>query len=152
MEMTYPDNLTNFAQAKSWTDHLPLNYKYSAGVAGQKFAEGLKQGKILGSKCAKCGETFLPPSIYCHNCFVYTSEYVEIPPQGEIYSYTEMGDAVVALVRFDGVKGGLIHYVRKPDAGKLRIGLRVQAVFRPAEQRKGDLTTDIEWFEIRPDK
>lgn len=147
----YPEDVTHVAQAKSWVDHLPLNYKYSAGVAGQRFAEGLKQGKILGSKCPRCGQTILPPSIYCPDCYVYTAEYVEIPPVGEIYSFAERGDTVVAVIRFSGVKGGLIHYVRRPDAGRLRMGLKVKPVFRPPEQRKGDLF-DIEFFEVSPDK
>lgn len=147
--MSLPDGLRNTSQAKNWVDSLPLSYKYSAGVSGQRFAEGLKQGKILGSKCSKCGETFLPPSLYCPNCFVYSSEYVEIPPYGEIFSFAEADGKAIALIRFQGVTGGLIHVVKRPSAGKLKIGLRVSAVFRPAEQRKGDLT-DIEFFEIRP--
>lgn len=146
--MEYPKDVERVGQARSWVDHLPLNYKYSAGVAGQRFAEGLKQGKILGSRCPKCGETFLPPSIYCPNCYVYTSEYVEVGPEGEVYSFAEREGRVVALIKFRGVSGGLIHYVRKPDAGKLRVGQRVIPVFKPAEQRRGDLF-DIEFFEIR---
>lgn len=149
--MAYWDEIRNVGQAKTWVDHLPLNYKYSAGVAGQRFAEGLKQGKILGSKCSKCGQTFLPPSIYCPECYVYTSEYVEVGPQGELYSFAERNNRVVGLIRFSGVRGGLIHYVKKPAAGKLRVGLKVRASFRPADQRVGDLA-DIEFFEIVSDK
>ncbi|MEM0271720.1 MAG: Zn-ribbon domain-containing OB-fold protein [Thermoprotei archaeon] len=147
--MYLPESLRNMIQAKNWVDSLPLNYKYSAGVSGQRFAEGLKQGKILGSKCNRCGETFLPPSLYCPKCYVYTSEYVEVQPNGEIYTFTEVDGRVVALIKFPGVNGGLIHTVKKPSAGKIRIGLRVSAVFRPTEQRKGDIA-DIEFFEIRP--
>jgi uncharacterized OB-fold protein len=146
--MDLSDGLKNVFQTKAWKDTLPLNYKYSAGVAGQRFAEGLKQGRIIGSKCGKCGQIFVPPSLYCHACYVYTTEYVEVPPYGEIYSFTESGGVIVALIRFKGVTGGLIHYIRRPGAGKLKIGLSVAAVFKPQESRRGDIT-DIEYFEVR---
>jgi len=142
------ERLANNKEMREWSDHIPLSWKYSAGVAGDRFLQLLKQGKIQASTCKKCSRMFLPPKIYCKECFVETREWREIPgDSGYLYTYTEVvkdrGMEVIALVKFDGVDGGLIGrlQVERP-----RIGMKVKAVFKPKDQRKGELA-DIEYFE-----
>jgi len=53
----------------------PVKNIYTAGVAGQRFFEELKEnGKIYGSKCEKCGLTYVPARIYCEKCFNHLAE------------------------------------------------------------------------------
>jgi uncharacterized OB-fold protein len=145
--LPFYDRFEMVEEAKSWRDHLPLRYKYSLGLAGEKFSKGLLEGKLLCSVCSNCNNKCLPPSIYCHECFREVSDYAEIEPTGEIYSVTEKGDELIVVIKFRGVQGSLIHWLKTPTAGKVRIGQKVTAVFKPLNQRVGDIT-DIDHFEL----
>jgi hypothetical protein len=48
-------------------------------------------------------------------------------------------------IQLDGADSILRHFLEETDLNKLRIGLRMQAVFKPREERVGDLT-DILFF------
>jgi len=51
-------------------DKPKARYSYTAGQALSVFLNGLKEGKILGRKCNKCGRIYVPPRMYCEDCFV----------------------------------------------------------------------------------
>ena len=138
-------------------DHIPLEFKYTAGVAGERFLQLLKQGKIQGSLCRSCNKTFLPPKIFCKDCFVQITEWRDIPSESAyLYSFTRVKNSrtaeirkseetTIVLVKFDGVEGGLLGRF-KSSREEPRIGMKVKPVFKPKEQRTGDLS-DIEYFE-----
>jgi uncharacterized OB-fold protein len=52
---------------------------------------------------------------------------------------------VVALIRMDGVHGGLVHRLGEIDLEDVEIGLLVEAVLKPAEEREGSIL-DIRYF------
>jgi uncharacterized protein len=64
------ERATRVDALRSWTDAIPLRFDYSAGVAGEKFLRGLEKGEILAAACDKCGATYMPPKMYCVECFV----------------------------------------------------------------------------------
>lgn len=145
--MTSEFRYTNSEEVRVWKDHIPLKYKYSIGVAAQKFSSALKEGKLLGFKCSSCSKVYALPLLFCPECFKEIREYVEIKPEGEIYSFTERGEEVVIAVKFPDTYGVLIHKMKKPLAGRPRIGQKVRAVFKKKEERSGEIT-DILWFEL----
>jgi uncharacterized OB-fold protein len=49
----------------------------------------------------------------------------------------------MGIVKLDGADTGLVHLLGGVDIGKLRVGMRMQAVFR--EKRQGNYL-DIEYF------
>ncbi len=125
-------------------------YVYTPGLAGLKVAEALIEGKILGVKCGD--ELYIPAKTYCPDHS--EGELVEVKGPWVVKSYTIIYEnmygvkldkpVVVALIGVEGAQGGLIHYVKvEPD--KARIGLKVEPVFRPREERRG-LITDIMFF------
>ncbi len=143
-------------------------YSFAAGQALSVFLKGLKEGKILGRKCPRCGRVYVPPRMYCEYCHVPTSEWVEVPDTGVIHtavvSYISTfrerleKPEIVGVVRLDAPGypensyefAGLFHKfcgVSEEDVktGKA-IGMRVKARWKPVEERKGDIT-DIECFE-----
>ena len=144
------EKLTNNDQARKWSDHIPLQYKYTAGVAGERFLQLLKQEKILGSVCKQCNKVFVPPKIFCKDCFVQLSEWREVQSNSSyIYSFTVLNNSgvreTVVLVKFDGAEGGLVGRF-KAVKEEPRIGMRVKPVFKPKEERRGELE-DILHFE-----
>ncbi len=146
------EKISNNAELRTWRDHIPLDWKYTAGEAGERFLQLLKQGKIQASVCRSCGKTYLPPKIFCKDCFVQVTEWREVPEDtGSIYSFTQVRvnsastSPIIVLVKFEGIEGGLLGKF-KPGREEPRIGMKVKPVFRKKDQRKGELS-DIEYFE-----
>ena len=143
-------------EIKHWYGNMEADYAYTLGVAGEKFFMEIKEnGKLMGAKCPKCNAVYLPPRLYCENCFEALSEWVEIGDEGYVYTYTiahldEDGKpsekpVIYALIKFDGVKGGLIHKLGEVKPENVKVGMRVKAVWKPKEEREGNIT-DILYF------
>ena len=77
----------------------------------EQFYKHMLQGKLLGGKCKKCGKIHLPPRPLCDNCLSNEFEWVEIPQQGKLLTYTvihvapaqfqEMAPYAVGIVRLE---------------------------------------------------
>ena len=147
------EKISNNAEIRTWSDHIPMDWKYTAGVAGERFLRLLKQGSIQASVCKSCGKSFLPPKIFCKDCFVQVIDWKEVPSESaSTYSFTKIrrvagnsGSQLIVLVKFDGVDGGLLGRF-KPGREDARIGMKVKPVFKKKESRKGELS-DIDYFE-----
>ncbi len=139
-------------------------YGYSAGQAYSVFLQGLKDGKILGRRCNKCGRVYVPPRMYCEYCFRPTDEWIEVKDEGIVMtavasfiSWTRERletPEIVGVIRLypsrdnDFVYPGLFHricttYEKVKDMSIL--GKKVKAVWKPKEQRVGSIN-DIECF------
>jgi uncharacterized OB-fold protein len=145
------EKITNETKIGILQDHIPLQYKYTAGVAGDRFLHLLKQGKLQASHCPKCKKLYLPPKIFCKECFSQLNEWKDVPEDSAyLYSFTlvskEGGDKeLVALVKFDGIEGGILGRL-KTSKQEPKIGMKVRPIFKRKEERVGDLS-DIEYFE-----
>ena len=117
----------------TWKDKMGAEeYVYTTGVAGEEFFNGLKQKKIIGSRCPKCGKVYVPARLYCEDCFVKTN-FIEVNEKAYIDSYTiiykdDEGNKlekpqIIALIRFGNTKGGLLAYVVE---GEVEIGKEVE--------------------------
>ncbi|MEW6070199.1 MAG: Zn-ribbon domain-containing OB-fold protein [Candidatus Thermoplasmatota archaeon] len=130
------ERITSPFDIKAVEGEIPVWYLYTVGVAGEKFFQGLKQGKLIAVKCNKCNKIFLPPKIYCLECFSELNNYVEIDNEGEVYSFTKLeidleGNKLdkpetIAFVKFKNVTGGLIQRV---ESEKIKIGMKVKVKF-----------------------
>lgn len=138
----------------------PVKNVYTAGVAGQRFFEELKEkGRIYGSRCEKCDLTYVPARIYCEKCFAAMEEkdWVDVGTEGTIYSYTLLyktrsGEpkeepSVLAAIKIAG--GLLIHRLGGYNGKEPAIGQPVQAEFKPKEERTGSIE-DIRYFKPLP--
>ncbi|MDG6934688.1 MAG: Zn-ribbon domain-containing OB-fold protein [Nitrososphaerota archaeon] len=134
-----------------------LKYSYTSGVAITRFLEGLKQGEIWGRRCVKCGRVVVPPRMYCEFCFRPNDEWVRVKDTGRINTYSICwvnADAsrrntpiTIAVVDLDGASPlmGILHYVDEIAPKKVKIGMRVKAVWKPPEERTGSIL-DIKYF------
>jgi uncharacterized OB-fold protein len=102
-------------------------YVYTLGKNGEEFYKALKDKKILGGKCEKCGKISVPPRMFC-DCFGL-EKLVEINGKAFIDTYTIIyydnegkrleNPIKLALVKFEGVEGGILAYVDgEPEIGK----------------------------------
>lgn len=139
-----------------WPGHMETDYIYTLGIAGEKFFVEIKENeRILGAKCQRCGKVFLPPRLYCEECFHKLVEWVNVGKKGVVYTFTVATvdvngaklkePAIYALIKFSGVEGGLLHKLSEVKPGDVEIGLPVVAVFKPRAERTGSIN-DIKYF------
>ncbi len=133
-------------------------FAWSVGRYGSKFLAELRDHKrLFGIRCPKCGWVYVPPRKVCGRCFVAMDELVELSEKGTVYTFTVLSFGFVdpetgierpvpytyAFVKLDGADSCLPHFLEETDPAKLRVGMRVQALFE--EKRKGHLL-DIRHF------
>ncbi|MFQ5920186.1 MAG: Zn-ribbon domain-containing OB-fold protein [Thermoplasmata archaeon] len=132
---------------RRWEGDMEALYVYTAGVAGERFFQEIRDNeRLMGTYCPECDVTYLPPRLYCETCFSELNEWEEIPNKGRVDAMTvayvdEKGEKlarpkVLAMVRFPGAKGGLIHTVDLPEEDVYR-GMEVEVVYLPRGLRQG---------------
>jgi uncharacterized OB-fold protein len=136
-----------------------IPYEYTIGTFASAFFEALKEHRILGCKCARCGEVSVPPKSFCEPCFVPVEDLVDVGSTGTIEAVTVVTAPfagsppvpyAVAYVRLDGATSSIANYVRAVDLSdlgqlpaQLKVGAPVTVVF--GQQPEGRVT-DF-WFE-----
>lgn len=145
-----------------------LPFKESAGLRLSKFFNTLKdEGKILALRCPECRRVIFSPRPVCGFCRITVGEreedWIELSDTGTVTSIvlpTErevdratgkvVGEAnPCAFIRLDGGDEWtvLVHYLEEIDMEKLKRGMRVKAVWKPRDQRRGRMS-DIAYFKI----
>jgi hypothetical protein len=153
--MSFKDQITQTTSLGYFEGQIPINYKYTMGVAGELFFRKImEKGEFIASKCSECDTKTIYPLIYCENCFAEIKEYVSVGLEGELYSWTEcysdyQGNHYdkphqMGMVKFPGIEGGIIHRLNI-DTAEIMIGMKVIAILKPAKQRKGSID-DILYF------
>ena len=124
---------------------ISLDYTFKPGAATTIFLRGLKEGKIYGQRCPRCQNVIVPPRGACARCGVATShDTIELSDKGTVTTFTVVhipipGSEVKtpfvnASILLDGADIGLGHIVSEVEIPDVRIGMRVQAQWRPREE------------------
>ena len=131
-----------------------LPYHYVAGDYRARYLRALKDKKILGSKCSKTGKVFVMPVIASPESFAPCDELVEISDHGTVTTFCVVNIPVIgrtleipyvaASVALDGADPALPHVVTD-GLERLRVGTRVEAVWKPDGERIGSIR-DIAGF------
>jgi len=127
---------------------------YFAGLAGSRFLIELRDNRrIMGIKCPACNWVYVPPRSTCKVCFSKLEDWVEVSDKGTLLtcaiayqpSPVQPVEPPIAygIVHLDGADSGFVHLLGEVDFNHLRIGMRVQAVFK--EERAGSIL-DIKYF------
>jgi len=143
---------------KAWKGEIPVEFLYTAGVAGERFFSELrKRGELMGTRCPSCRVVYMPPRIYCEQCFTKLEEWVEVKNKGKVFSHTVLRrdrkgcslekPIIVAAVTFEGVRGCLVHRLEGIDPDKVKPGLDVEVVFKEPGERTGSIL-DIKGFHV----
>ncbi|MDD5466578.1 MAG: Zn-ribbon domain-containing OB-fold protein [Anaerolineales bacterium] len=141
---------------------MTLAWQYGAS---RYFAELMRavrdERRLLGLRCPRCRRVYLPPRPVCGNCHAELREWVEVKDTGTVRAFTVVHVPIIdpatgqprpmpygmALIQLDGADTTLNHYLAENEAGKLRIGMRVRAVWR--EERTGTLGDIVHFEEVR---
>ena len=152
---------------KRLTDNRELRYeegdlgiwnRYTAGVAGQRWLEALKnEGKIMGSRCPKCNTLYVPARLFCERCFARIPDeaWEEVGTRAKLYSYTVVHRGpdekplqkplVLGLLEFGDSDGARMLHLVNADPKTLKMGMVMEAELKPPTEREGSIL-DIKWF------
>ena len=121
-----------------------LKYNFTAGAAPTRFLAQVKEGKLVGQRCPRCQKVYIPPRGSCAQCGVATQEEVECADKATVQSFTIVHipipnnplepPLVIANLVVDGANISFIHLVSDCVNEEVRIGQRVQAVWKPKEE------------------
>ena len=137
-----------------YAGRIKVPYAWSVGETGSRFLTTLRDDReIWGVKCPKCKRVYVYPIKNCGECFVPTEAWVKVANVGTLESFTVVHykhdmqprkrPLVYGLVRLDGADGALLHLIGGVDPAKIKLGMRLKAVF--ARQRAGSIL-DIQHF------
>ena len=138
---------------------LDVRYAWDPGEVMGAFLDALREGRILATTCTACGRTLVPPRAFCERCFRPTDGWTEVETTGTVETFSichvtwDMRPLEVpelpAVIRLDGSSdGGFLHKLGDVDPSAIRIGMPVEAVWRPIAERTGSIL-DIAYFRPR---
>lgn len=145
-------------------DELKADFAWDTGVGIGTYLAGLRRGLILGSYCSTCRKVVVPPRTVCEWCFRPMEAYVPVRDTGTVNTFSLcyvtwdvqriQEPELPAVIQLDGaaalgeastVMGGILHKLGEVDPKAVKIGMRVQAVWKPEAEREGAIT-DIRYF------
>jgi len=93
--------------------------------------------------------------MFCERCFRSSDAWVDVETTGTVQTFSICHVAwdmerleepqIPAVVAIDGSDGGFLHLLGEVGSSQVRIGLRVEAVWRPEDERTGSIQ-DIAYF------
>jgi uncharacterized OB-fold protein len=109
----------------------------------EQFYKHIHQGKLLGGKCKKCGKVHLPPRPLCDNCFSKEFEWVELPKQGKLLTYTIIHVAPIQFQEMTPYAVGIV---------QLKKGISIPGMIRgvPLELVRIGMELTIDFEECKP--
>ena len=132
-----------------------LDYTYTAGTASSRFLTTLADRRLVGQRCPECRKVYIPPRGSCPTCAVPTEEEVELAHRGTVTSFCIVRvpypgqqikpPYVSASILLDGADIPFYHLIQEMQAEDVRMGLRVEAVWREPEER-GPTAESIRYF------
>lgn len=135
-------------------------YAWDTGIAISEYLRGLKRGVILARECRECRRVLVPPRMFCEECFRPTDRWVEVRDTGRVNTFSicyvrwDMErlkePEIPAVVEIDGASPGVgfMHKLGEVRPEDVRVGLEVEAVWKPEEEREGSIL-DIRYFRPR---
>jgi uncharacterized OB-fold protein len=138
-------------------DKMQADFAWDTGEAIRRYLAGLKNGLILGAHCSHCRKTVVPPRTVCEWCFRPMEQYLPLSDTGIVNTFSLCyvtwdvqrikEPEIPAVIEIDGASPlhGIMHKLGEVDPEQISIGMRVKAVWKPADQREGSIT-DIQYF------
>lgn len=121
-----------------------LTYNFTAGGATARYLAKLKEGKLVGQRSPATGEVYIPPRGSCPASGLPTEEEVELSDKATVESFTIVyipipnnpikPPYVIANLVLDGANISFLHLLSECKNEDVRIGMRVQAVWKPEEE------------------
>lgn len=136
---------------------LEFTYKHATGPAVGRFLAALKEQKQIWGQRVRGGGVVVPPLGYSEWDGTGAGEWVPVADRGTVVAVARVAEPIerlhpfsepfaYILVRLDGADTSLLH-VSKRDCDRVRIGARVEAVWKEDHERVGSIL-DIAEFRL----
>ena len=90
-----------------------VNYTPSTKVSD--FAQYLKDGRLMGTRCNKCQATSFPPRADCEECMSDEFEFIEMSGKAQLHTFTKI---VAAPTGFEDVAPYIVGVVDLAEGGR----------------------------------
>ena len=132
-----------------------LTVQHSASRPESIFLRALKEGTLLGARSGPNGKVYFPPREADPGTGKELNDFVELPDKGTVTTFAIINipfagqkikpPYVAAYILLDGADIPFLHLVTDIDAADVRMGMRVEAVWKPADERDYGIDT-IDYF------
>ena len=121
----------------------PIEIQHTASHPESAFLRALEEGKLVGARTAG-GKVYFPAREADPATGQQLTEYVELPDKGTVTTFAIINipfagqrikpPYVAAYVLLDGADIPFLHLVTEIDAAEVRMGMRVEAVWKPKDE------------------
>ncbi|HEY1442442.1 MAG TPA: OB-fold domain-containing protein [Mycobacterium sp.] len=132
-----------------------MTIQHTASHEESAYLRAIAEGKLLGAKTGENGKVYFPPHGADPATGRPTTEFVELPDKGTVTTFAIINipfkgqrikpPYVAAYVLLDGADIPFLHLVADVEAHEVRMGMRVEAVWKPREEW-GFGIDNIEYF------
>jgi uncharacterized OB-fold protein len=123
---------------------ISLTIQHTASHEESAYLRAIAEGKLLGAKTGENGKVYFPPHGADPATGQPTTEFLELPDKGTVTTFAIINipfqgqrikpPYVAAYVLLDGADIPFLHLVADIDAHEVRMGMRVEAIWRPREE------------------
>jgi uncharacterized OB-fold protein len=121
-----------------------IEIQHTASLPESTFLRALEEGKLVGNRTGKDGKVYFPAREADPGTGQQLDEFVELPDKGTVTTFAIINipfagqrikpPYVAAYVLLDGADIPFLHLVTEIDATDVRMGMRVEAVWKPREE------------------
>jgi uncharacterized OB-fold protein len=121
-----------------------IEIQHTASLPESAFLRALEEGKLLGARTGHGGKVYFPAREADPATGQQLDEFVELPDKGTVTTFAIINipfagqrikpPYVVAYILLDGADIPFLHLVTEIDAADVRMGMRVEAVWKPREE------------------
>ena len=121
-----------------------IEIQHTASQPESAFLRALEQGKLLGARTGADGKVYFPPKEANPATGQPLDQYIELADTGTVTTFAIINipfagqrikpPYVAAYVLLDGADIPVLHLVADIEADQVRMGMRVQAVWKPREE------------------
>ncbi|MCU1358454.1 MAG: hypothetical protein JWM89_3872 [Acidimicrobiales bacterium] len=153
-DITLPESLRDVEAVRSVRTPAQLDYQVVAGDATTRFLRNITKKRIVGQR-APGGRVYVPPRGADPELGQATPIEVEVAQVGTVTSFCVVNlqfygsgmeiPYTSALILLDGADLSIMHLIQEIPADQVRIGMRVEAVWRDDADIEPTLES-IKWF------
>ena len=155
VDVQLPASLRDVEPVRSVRTPAQLDYEFTAGDATTRFLRGITQKKIIGQQANPGSRVYVPPRGADPELGATTPIEVEVAQVGTVTSFCVVNlqfygsgmeiPYTSALILLDGADLSIMHLIQEIPADQVRIGMRVEAVWRDDADIEPTLES-IKWF------
>lgn len=121
-----------------------ISISHTASAPESTYLRGLQQGRLLGARSGDTGKVYFPAREADPATGKELDQFIELPDTGTVTTFAIINipfagqkikpPYVAAYILLDGADIPFLHLVTDIDAADVRMGMRVQAVWKPESE------------------